>query len=298
MNEYRIDRAFKPDGKINVAILDTGIFKHVDFGDRIVAFEDFVNDRNVVYDDSGHGTHVAGIIAGSGAASCGENAGIAPDAGIIALKVLDKNGNGRISDVVRGCGWILEHSGRHNIRVVNISFGSVPATSDKFLQNGEPCRKTDYQEDDNRYRKLLTAVDSLWDAGIVVVTAAGNSGPKPGSITYPGVSRKVITVGAYDDVKFKSGRGPTRECVMKPEILVKGTNIVSCSNVQGRYATKSGTSMSAPIVSGGVIRLLERYPHMTPGEVKLKIRSCARNYPWLHERCAWGILDVKKLYES
>lgn len=266
--------------KLNAAVLDTGIFRHRDFDNRIIAFRDFVNGKNVVYDDSGHGTHVAGIIAGSGLSSNGKYRGIAPSAGIIAVKVLDESGNGRISDVLDGVDWLIENKKRFNIRVVNISFGSVLKLNKENMES---------------YDRLVNGIEKLWDNGLVVVAAAGNNGPKPGSITIPGISRKVITVGAFDDTKFKSGRGPTKECVAKPEVLVTGTNIIACSNSQGKYVSKSGTSMAAPIVTGAVIRLLSRKPEMTPGEVKLKIHDSAIRKSEYRNACAWGILDVAKL---
>lgn len=265
---------------INAAILDTGIFRHRDFDNRIMAFRDFVNGRNVVYDDSGHGTHVAGIIAGSGLSSNGKYRGIAPYTGIVAVKVLDDKGNGRIGDVLDGVDWLIRNKKTYNIRVVNVSFGSV-------LKLNKGNAKS--------FEQLVEGIEKLWDNGMVVVAAAGNNGPKPGSITIPGISKKVITVGAFDDVKFKSGRGPTSECVSKPEILITGTDIISCSNVQGKYTAKSGTSMAAPIVSGAVIRLLERKPYMTPGQVKLKIHDSAVFKSQYKTACAWGILDIGKL---
>jgi serine protease AprX len=145
---------------------------------------------------------------------------------------------------------------------------------------------------------MVEGIEQLWDSGMVVVAAAGNSGPKPGSVTAPGVSRKVITVGAFDEVRFRSGRGPTKECVVKPEVLVRGTNIVSCSNIQGRYAMKSGTSMAAPIVSGAVAKLLQKNPTLTPGAVKLKIHDSAVMQEKYRSLCAWGVLDVGKLLKS
>ena len=109
-----------------VAIVDTGIYRHRDFGSRITGFVDLVHGKNSVYDDSGHGTHIAGIIGGDGSASRGRYKGIAPHSALIGVKVLDAQGNGKISDVVEGLRWILEQRERYNIRVVNISFGTVP----------------------------------------------------------------------------------------------------------------------------------------------------------------------------
>ena len=170
--------------RVGVAVVDTGIFRHIDFGNRIVAFADFVNGKILPYDDSGHGTHVSGIIAGSGAASNKKYRGIAPQAAIVSVKVLDNMGNGKISDVLNGLKWIYQNRYLYNIRVVNISFGTT---------SGNDMRKE---------RELIDSVEKLWDAGIIVVAAAGNSGPDVNSITVPGISKKIITVGAFDDMAF------------------------------------------------------------------------------------------------
>ena len=109
---------------IRVAILDTGIAAHPDFKGRIVSFEDCVNRRKLLYDDSGHGTHVAGILAGDGRMSKGVLAGMAPKAELCIVKVLDAKGEGRIDDILRGLCWTGENAGRLGIRVVNISAGA------------------------------------------------------------------------------------------------------------------------------------------------------------------------------
>ena len=162
---------------IGVCILDTGIYEHIDFAGRIWAFYDFLSYKRLPYDDNGHGTHVAGLLAGNGTASMGKYRGAAPGCGIISLKVLDRYGNGSQEDVLRAFRWIREYRQQYRIRVVNISVGTT-------------CNsKKDHTE-------LIEKVEQLWDEGMVVVTAAGNQGPRPGSITAPGNSRKVITVGS------------------------------------------------------------------------------------------------------
>ena len=104
---------------ITVAVIDSGIYPHIDFKNRIVAFKDFVNGRKNAYDDCGHGTHVSGIIAGSGYASHGRIKGICPAASLAGIKVLDRLGNGRIENVLDAAGWIISHQKDLNIRVVN-----------------------------------------------------------------------------------------------------------------------------------------------------------------------------------
>ena len=161
------------NNNIGVAVLDTGIYKHIDFGNRIIAFKDFINNRVFPYDDSGHGTHVSGIIAGDGYASHGRFKGIAPMSQIISVKVLDSNGNGNIENVIKG-----NNKDIYNIKIVNISFGTThnPSNTSELIKN----------------------VENMWNEGIIVVAAAGNSGPKSHSITAPGTSRLVITVGSID----------------------------------------------------------------------------------------------------
>lgn len=268
---------------VSVAVMDTGIFRHMDFDTRIAGFADFVGRKKYLYDDNGHGTHVAGIIAGSGKGSNGKYRGIAPDTFLVSVKVLDKSGNGKIENVVEAAGWIIENKSAMNIRVVNISFGTRAK-----MDNG-PAIETG--EDDYA---LIMAVEKMWDSGIVVVAAAGNNGPGNTSVTAPGISKKIITVGAFDDKNFFSGRGPTRECIVKPEVVVTGSNIIACNNHQGRYSSKSGTSMAAPIVSGAVARLIKNNPDITPKEVKIWMKSCCKKINVPSEKQGWGVLDIRK----
>ena len=272
---------------VGVAVLDTGIFPHRDFEDRVVCFADFVKGRREPYDDNGHGTHIAGIIGGAGLESGGRYHGVAPGCSLISLKVLDHRGNGYASDVLAGLKWIREHKEEFGIRIVNISVGS-------FNKKGM---------DENS--ALVRGVDAAWDAGLVVVVAAGNNGPGRYTITTPGISRKVITVGCSDDYKEVdvmgnrmvdySGRGPTLACVSKPDIVAPGSGIVSCCNQPARYMTKSGTSMSTPLVSGAIALLLERYPHMSNKDVKMRLMERAVDMGMPHNQQGWGMLDVERL---
>ena len=155
--------------------------RHPDFDDRIVAFADMLHGRTELYDDNSHGTHVSSIIGGSGRMSGGRYEGMAPKCQLVVVKVLDEKGNGNIGNVLHGIQWVLENRARFQIRIVNISVGTLPSVNEEGAE------------------KLVQAVEALWDVGIVVVTAAGNYGPRPGSITSPGISKKVITVGSCDD---------------------------------------------------------------------------------------------------
>lgn len=257
---------------ITIAFLDTGICNIYDFGNRIKGFKDFINYKEAPYDDNGHGTHVAGI-----ATSNGKYKGIAPMANIIGIKVLNSSGQGNASDVLKGVDWIIDNYKKYNIRIVNLSIGT-----NSEIKN-DP---------------LVEGVEKLWDMGIVVVTAAGNSGPSYGTISSPGTSKKIITVGSSDDEvqsKIYSGRGPTKECVIKPDILAPGSNIISCKCQNGYYKRLSGTSMSTPIVSGAIALLLEKEPQMSPDDVKymLKLSSTSLNLP--QNRQGWGLINIERL---
>ena len=277
---------------VTVAIMDTGIVAHPDFDGRIVCFKDFCNGKTQMYDDNGHGTHIAGIIAGNGKMSEKEwgirkYSGIAPKANIIMLKVLDEKGNGNTGKVLEAIDWVRREKNHYHIRLLNISVGMLPEAGKE------------------EQTKLLEAVDRLWDEGIMVVAAAGNNGPKENSVTIPGISRKILTIGSCDDENYEgggknlmrgySGKGPTECCIVKPEILAPGTNIKSCSRDGMGYQIKSGTSMAAPVVTGSLALAFERFPGFFPGEMKLRLYE--RAYPrgtQIGKKC-WGIIHVDNL---
>lgn len=265
---------------IIVAVLDTGIYPHKDFDHRILFFQDFIHQLSRPYDDNGHGTHVAGIIGGSGLLSNGKYRGVAPQCQLISLKILDKQGNGKMGDILAALKWILDNKRRFPIRIVNISIG----TADRLSAKNE---------------QLLNLVDQLWDEGFVVVTAAGNMGPQAGTITVPGCSRKVITVGASDMLTGKHGIssvGPTKDCVCKPDLVVPGAEVVSCSsNPQKYYQIKSGTSMATPVVSGAIALLLEKDPMLTNIEIKMLLKEACVDLGYDRNRQGWGKLDIDKL---
>ena len=226
---------------IGVAVIDSGITSwHDDLtnngsGQRVVKFVDFVNNRAMAYDDNGHGTHVAGIIAGNGYDSNGAHAGMAPRAHLVGLKVLDENGGGYISDVIAALDWVLANKNAYNIRVANLSVGAAVTTS----YNNDP---------------LTLAAKRAVEAGVVVVTAAGNLGKNPygktqyGGITAPGNAPWVLTVGASshegttyrsdDKMGTYSSRGPTAvDFAAKPDVVAPGTGTVSLAD-----PTSSSTS--------------------------------------------------------
>lgn len=267
MNRIRkllnIDRIHKngiTGAGVNVAVLDTGMYMHNDLRENLIEFRDFVNKRPDAYDDNSHGTHVCGIIGASGRMSGGLYKGIAPSAGLVPLKVLGQNGTGAPSDIISGIEWILRNHESWNIRVVNISIGT----------GSSKC------EDESSL--LVKSVDALWDAGLTVITSAGNNGPGYRSITTPGISRKVITVGTNDVMSHidesgrrhttYSGKGPTFCDISKPDIIAPGSSIVSCYPRLGGYAAKSGTSMSTPIVSGAAALAFSYNKSLTNNQFK------------------------------
>ncbi len=276
---------------IGVAVLDTGISDHPDMADKIVGFKDFVNGKDHYYDDNGHGTHICGIIGGNGKSSNGKYMGVAPRCHLVVGKVLDHRGDGNSDDVIEGIDWVINNMKRYKIRILNISVGTT--------------KEVESEEDSS----LVKAVDKAWDNGLVVVVAAGNNGPNPGSIGCPGISRKVITVGAYDDDiyiagraskrEYYSGRGPTSSCVCKPEVVAPGTQIYSCNYEYGKnkrfaryYTAKSGTSMATPIVSGAIALYLSKYPDLQNIDVKLKLLKSARQVKLPKNQQGWGMVDV------
>ena len=279
---------------VTVAFLDTGVSPVADIRGRVLAFVDMVNGKKNPYDDNGHGTHGCGIACGNGALSNGKYMGIAPESNIVSVKVLDKKGEGSSAHVLAGLQWVIDNQKEYDIRIINLSIGAPRSNSQ------DP---------------LVKAVEAFWDAGILVVVAAGNNGPNPGSITSPGISRKIITVGAADDnqqleiwgsqmVHF-SGRGPTAECIVKPDLLAPGANIISCLGVEFRdqdivdkhYLKLSGTSMATPMISGALALLLQKHPNIDPNTAKYLLKqSCSSlGFPGNHQ--GWGLLDIGKLME-
>lgn len=279
--------------QIAIVVLDSGIFLHRDFTDgenKIRYFRDFVNNRSSPYDNNGHGTHIAGIIAGSGAASGGRYMGVAPLAQLIVLKVLDEKGNGSVDNVCRGIEWAVQNRKRFQIRIMNISVGA--SVKDRLKES----------------RMLVDAVEYAWDYGMIVVAAAGNNGPGAMSITAPGTSRKGITVGAAPEhlsdkqpqisCSF-SGRGPTEDCVCKPDIVAPGFRIRSCGyRPEEVYTVRSGTSMAAPVVAGGIALLLNKYPDMTNKDVKMCLRrsACSMNMPRTYQ--GWGMFSIPECLDG
>lgn len=280
---------------VGIAFIDTGIYPHPDFTmpkNRIAAFVDIVNSRTAYYDDNGHGTFVAGVAAGSGSASSGKYRGIAPGANIIALKVMDANGGGRASDVLGALQWIAYNHKRYNIKVVSMSLGSDVGIT-------------------NRDDAMERGVEQLWRQGITIIAAAGNSGPHSRTITVPGTSPMIVTVGSNDDrrtvsldddiVADFSSRGPVGNRP-KPDILAPGVDIhgplADTTYLPGRkmarmstyYTAMKGTSVSTPIVAGIAALYYEQNPSVTPDEIKRNLITRARRLTGQRNQEGYGVV--------
>jgi serine protease AprX len=259
---------------VTVAVIDSGINSRSDFRGRIAGSRNFSEVKSS-RDENGHGTWVAGIIAGSDPS--GQYVGIAPGADLLSVKVAGKDGSARAGDVIQALQWVVENKDRYDVRVINISLNSVIA--DSYLRD-----------------PLSAAVEQAWFQGIVVVVSAGNLGTGQLAIDRsPANDPYVITVGAFDDngtadrsddhVTTWSSRGVTVDGYAKPEVMAPGVDIVSTfggpqtylaqegseSIVDRDYIRLSGTSGSAAIVSGSVALMLDEDPSLTPDEVKFRV---------------------------
>jgi serine protease AprX len=307
---------------VGVAVIDSGIASWHDdltnrsatiypYGNqRVAAFVDFVNGRTQPYDDNGHGTHVAGIVGGNGYDSRGEKAGVAPDAHLAVLKVLDANGVGNIGHIIAALNWVAANHQAYNIRVVNMSVGARISES--------------YWTD-----PLTLATKALVDRGVVVVAAAGNFGKNArGELQYGGIAAPanapwVLTVGASssegsytrrdDTMAGFSSSGPTFiDYAAKPDLVAPGTGIVSLAAagstfyfnkleylIDGKprlgfkpYLTLSGTSMAAPAVAGTVALMFQANPKLTPNLVKAILQYTAQDYDYNPLRQGAGFLNA------
>jgi len=279
-------------GGVRVAVVDSGVQPHADLpASRIAAFVDFVNGRQLPYNDYGHGTHVAGIIAGSGRSSAGRFTGAAPGSEIVALKVLDAEGTGQTSTVLAALDWVEDNAAAYRIRVVNLSIG-------------HPVHEA--AADD----PLVAMVERLSRRGIVVVASAGNLGFDTASgatvyqsITSPGNAPSATTVGAAhthgsdarsdDTVAPFSSHGPTAfDGLAKPDLVAPGQAVVSLAaggstlhasypqfEVEPGYFRLNGTSMAAPVVAGAAALMLDGNPALTAHTEKAVLQFTAQALP-------------------
>jgi serine protease AprX len=280
---------------VGIALIDSGVASwHDDLGsDRVARFVDFVNFQPTPYDDYGHGTHVAGILAGNGYDSGGRRRGIAPGATLLVEKVLDASGQGYISNVIAALDYAVANKDALHLRVVNVSLAAGVYES--------------YTTD-----PLTLAAKRAVEAGLVVVSAAGNLGrghdglPQYGGIGAPGNAPWVITVGASshngtvdrsdDSVAGFSSRGPSAiDYLAKPDLVAPGVGIESLtdpgttlyqtkpamrlwgtvSTATEPYLSLSGTSMAAPVVAGTIALMLQANPALTPNLVKAILQYTA-----------------------
>jgi serine protease AprX len=286
-------------GSLSVAVIDSGLQLQADLPEwRVRKYVDFVSGGNKPLDRCGHGTHVAGTIAGSGEQSGGEYPGVDPDVDLVVLRVLGDDCSGNTSDVIDALEWVARHHGKYNIRVVNLSLGHPVFES----------AVTD---------PLVQAVERLSRKGIVVVTAAGNMGINPltsepgyGGVGVPCNAPSAVCVGALDTkgtdnltddrVAPFSSRGPTRfDLLAKPDLVADGVNVVSLNahgsllenkgkgrlikglldKRQASYLPLSGTSMASPRVAGTAALMLAANPGLSANSVKMALQFTARNLP-------------------
>jgi subtilisin family serine protease len=296
---------------VGIAVLDSGVDpNHVAFDTRIVANVDFTGE-GITSDPFGHGSHVTSIAAGNGKVSNGSYQGIAPNANIINVRVLNSQGTGTVSQLLSALDWVKTNKAKYNIRVVNMSLGTAAVDSYK---NDPVCQ----------------AVRALVNSGVVVVCAAGNEGKDSsgnkvyGQIHSPGDEPSAITVGASntfgtdarndDQVTTYSSRGPTRgyytdasgvkhyDNLVKPDLVAPGNKIIDAeaannylvaqypaldANVSGNSAREqmylSGTSMATPVVSGAAAMLLQANPNLTPNLVKAILMYTAQQLPGFNQ---------------
>jgi serine protease AprX len=323
----KADLAYKDfglDGSgVGVAVVDTGTAWHQDLV-RIGTNKTNVTEIQIVGQDPGladyygHGTHVAGIIAGNGAASSSGNSyrtfkGIAPNVNLYSIRALYPDGTGYTSDIISGINWAVQAKRQYNIRVMNLSLG-------------HPIYES-YTTD-----PLCLAVRAAYNAGITVVVAAGNDGGVGtgfGTITSPGNEPSAITVGAMDDARtvtttddvlaWYSSKGPSLiDHVVKPDLAAPGTQIVSLrdpgsyldttyhqftltlgsysyptnSTLDGVYYSLSGTSMAAPFVTGAAALMVQKDPSLNPATVKARLMASAVKDTQLVFQTGAGELDV------
>jgi len=287
------------DGRgVSVAVVDTGISTTGDLAGKVIDGFDFSGEGDYTKDSYGHGTFVAGTIAGSGTASGGAIKGVAPGANLVSLKVAGADGKTNLARVVFAIKWAVVHAKADNIRVLNLSFGVVP---DKSWTSAA----------------LNGAVEAAWDAGLVVVVSAGNNGI--GGIAKPADDPFVVTVGASDDattvargddtVAAFSSAGPTADGIAKPDLVAPGSHLVSTRAVgstvdlahpQARvldgYFRGSGTSFAAPQVAGAAALLLEQRPQLSNDHVKAMLVRSAHLLPSAPARAQGaGALDIAAL---
>jgi serine protease AprX len=269
---------------VTVAVLDTGIDNLPDFSGRLVGGVDLTSGNNPYQDSYGHGTFVAGLIAGNGVSSNGQYSGEAPGAKLVSIKVAGADGTTHLGTLISGLQWAVDHQSTYGIKVLNISLGFQPSKS--TVSN-----------------PLDNAVEAVWNSGIAVVASAGNAGPFNGTVLSPGDDPLVITAGSLDDMATApvaddemtdfSSVGPTSpDGWVKPDLATSGRSVVSLaapgSTIYNSYPSArvgpanfvgSGTSFSAAITSGAAALVLAANSRLSPNQIKARLLGTARPGP-------------------
>ncbi|MFX0061452.1 MAG: S8 family serine peptidase [Candidatus Hermodarchaeota archaeon] len=267
-----------------VSVVDTGVDEdHPDLKGRVTKVKDFTGEGH--FDGIGHATHVAGIIGGTGEASGGKYTGIAPECTLISAKVLNSQGSGWMSDVIAGVEW----SATNGAQIINMSLGSQG-----------PCNGTD---------AISRTCQKLAEEGVIMVIAAGNSGPDPGTVGSPGCARKVITVGASNDqdtIAWFSSRGPTLDGRVKPDICFPGFEIIAArakntemgTIIDDHYTQASGTSMATPHAAGVAALLVAKESTLKCEDIKSLLCRHAKNMGLSAHTQGWGRGQAYESFKS
>lgn len=274
IDDPRSDKSYTGKG-VTVALIDTGADSdHEALAGKILAFKDFVNNQTSAYDDNGHGTHCASLIAGK------MGTGVAPGADLVVVKVMDRSGACYTSDALKALDWCLENKDLYGIRVISFSVGGENPSEGVSLLD-EACNK-------------------MVQEGMVMCVAAGNSGPDDSSIVIPGDAENVITVGAVDisgEIFKLSSRGPTANGEIKPDLVAQGVDVVSAlAWSKNGKSSVSGTSMAVPQVSGAAAVLEEADEDLDPADVKRVLLKTADDLgpPGQDNTYGYGALNLTR----
>ena len=263
---------------VSIAIMDTGVdYEHTDLKDNYIGGYDFVNDDDDPFDDNGHGTHCAGILAGSGGASNFRFVGVAPDVDLYVYKVINSQGIGYSSWLIEGMERAIDPNCdgdfSDHVDIISISAGD---------SSGNPSDP------------LSLAANNAVDIGVVVVASAGNEGPAYDTIISPGCAKRVICVGATDKndrIANFSSRGSNYYEFVKPFIVAPGVEIIS-SWPGDNYMILSGTSMACPHVAGTVALLLQMHPNWNPDEIEIVLRKNTIDLDYNQKTQGYGRLSA------
>jgi serine protease AprX len=249
---------------VTVAIIDSGVYPHADLTmphNRLIAFKDFVNHRDGPYDDNGHGTAMAGIMAGNGYSSGGIYQGIAPECNIVAVKALDAQGMTTVSNLARAIDWVCENKDRYNISIVNISIG------------------VHYSRQD--YETLAPSIARAQKANLLVIASAGNSLTED-KLFLPAAFSEVLAVGAIEDTEIKdcSQYKVAPFSASQPDLVAPGNFILTLQRdtaPRDAYTLSFGTSNAAAVVSGAAALLKQAHDDASSASMKqLILGRCIR----------------------